>query len=67
MQNHCVAYGDLFQSFPKEIPQFCILHFSFCIWGVSTINCNLGVFPIIAEKYQFEQRKLKNSLHIWKK
>ena len=41
MQNEGVAYGDLFQSFPKEIPQFCILHFEFCMSCVSTINCNL--------------------------
>ena len=40
MQNEGVALGDLFQSFSKEIPQFCILHFEFCISCVSTINCN---------------------------
>ena len=41
MQNDGVACGDLFQSFPQEIPQFCILHFEFCISCVSTLNCNL--------------------------
>ena len=41
MQNEGVALGDLFQSFPQKIPQFCTLHFEFCISCVSTINCNL--------------------------
>ena len=55
MQNEGVALGDLFQLFPKEIPQFCILHFEFCISCVSTINCNLqlrqgGEFGILSEK-----------------
>jgi len=47
MQNKGVALGDLFQSFPQEIPQFCILNFEFCISCVSTINCNLkkGTIP----------------------
>ena len=40
MQNEGVALGDLFQSYPQEIPQFCTLHFEFCISCVSTINCN---------------------------
>jgi hypothetical protein len=43
MQNEGVALGDLFQSFPQEIPQFCTLHFEFCISCVSTINCNLPI------------------------
>ena len=46
MQNEGVAYGDLFQSFPKEIPQFCILHFEFCMPCVSTINPNLPSLAI---------------------
>ena len=44
MQNEGVALGDLFQSFPQEIHQFCILNFEFCISCVSTRNCNLIIF-----------------------
>ena len=38
MQNCGVRFADRFQSFPKEIPSFCILHSSFCIHSPVLIN-----------------------------
>ena len=38
MQNCGVRFADRFQSFPKEIPSFCILHSSFCIHSPILIN-----------------------------
>ena len=33
MQNEGVGFAHIFQSFPKEIHSFCILHSTFCIGG----------------------------------
>jgi hypothetical protein len=42
IQNDGVACGDLFKSFPQEIPQSCIMNFEFSISCVSATNCNLS-------------------------
>ena len=41
MQNDCAGAAHEFNSFSKKIPQFCILHFEFCISGICPINTNL--------------------------
>ena len=41
MQNEGIGFADIFKSFPKETPQFCTLHFEFCISCDSTTNWNL--------------------------
>jgi hypothetical protein len=43
MQNDGVGYADLFKSFPQEIPQFCTLHFEFCISSGSATNSNQNI------------------------
>ena len=35
MQNGGVCFAHILKSFPKEIPQFCILHSAFCISGAA--------------------------------
>ena len=40
MQNEGVGFADDFKLFPKEIPQFCILHFG----PLQTVNLNI-TFP----------------------
>ena len=40
--NEGIGFADIFKLFPKETPQFCTLHFEFCISCASTINSNLA-------------------------
>ena len=47
MHNYFSLEIDGFKLFPKEIPQFCTLHFALCILCVSTINSNLTSFGVI--------------------
>ena len=41
MENDCIAFGDDFNSFPEEIPQFSTFNFKFSISGESPTNSNL--------------------------
>jgi hypothetical protein len=43
MQNEGVALGDLFESFPQEIPQFFILNSAFRASARETAICILSV------------------------
>ena len=45
MQNDGIGYADKFESCPKGIPQFCILHFEFCIYII------FSSFAITSLKY----------------
>jgi len=38
MQNGGIGFADIFKLFPKETPQFCTLHFEFCISRASAIS-----------------------------
>ena len=43
MQNEGIGFADIFKSFSKGTPQFCTLHFEFCISRASATNSNLKI------------------------
>jgi len=45
MQNYCIGFADYLKLCPKDIPQFCILHFEFCIKNIIYFQGIYNVFP----------------------